>query len=408
MSRIWAGVSRPKSPWPCLSTRARLREPTPRLPTTLRHFDGPMPHLSRTALRVLAALGVTVSAVMLFLIWLAAPWGSRSGYAPTAVVSARDTPVPDPLPPLTEGLIRVTDARFRNGMWWVLDSRLSQVHRFSEAGEPLGSFGGRGQGPGEFVHASGLTFRADTIGILTGAGSMLHLFTAQGEEITREDVRLTSCASFQTWGIREAPNHGHLLRGVCLDVLPRPRAGGAIVHLPRSGPDALIWTDLEPLARGLNPFNFGVLAVDGERIWMTSTRTPCVTEWRWEQLESNMGPEFGRDEERCPTEWPGVRFAEIEERFFGGASRREGLQNFIRIPEWVPPLSAIFPFGEEVLLQRMTGIEGWDLVALHPSGATRLIRFGVPDGTYVEEGRFLLVWEGTQGIHLEFGLFPLP
>lgn len=369
-------------------------------------MPNPLPLSTRTPTQIrlfrrgLGFIGVLIGLVVMVGLWLLVPDRSTL-FQPTSESPPRDTTLPGELPPLVEGLFRVGDARFQNGSWWVLDTRMSAVHQFSEAGTQLGMFGSRGQGPGEFIQSIGISFRGDTLAVLAEGGKNLHLFTPIGRFVTRVDVQVQSCTSFQVWGIREAPTEGYFLSGACIDVIPRPRAGAGVIHVMDSGANALLFSDPELIARGLNPFNFGLVASDAQNVWVASSRSPCVTRIQ----EAAQGGQQARTETNvCPSEWTGVRFAEVSEAFFGSMRRGEGLRRILQTPEWIPAMTALFANQDEVILQQMTGLDGWDLIGIRPDGSSRVLRAGVPEAVFIEAGRFLLVWEGTEGIHLEFGI----
>ena len=113
---------------------------------------------------------------------------------PRAEVGA---PIPVPSPPLGTVLHRevvsVADADRHGSTWFVLDTREAAVHRIGPDGSLLGSFGRRGEGPGEFESPEKLVVHGDTI--VVWDQNQLRLFTPAGEHIADWSLHVDECAA---------------------------------------------------------------------------------------------------------------------------------------------------------------------------------------------------------------------
>lgn len=91
-------------------------------------------------------------------------------------------------------VLSVDDVAFRDGVWFLLDATADRIHRVSSSVELLGSFGNRGQGPGEFAgRLAAIAVHGDSIAVLELAGRRLHLFDLGGEPVADRILRLDDC-----------------------------------------------------------------------------------------------------------------------------------------------------------------------------------------------------------------------
>ena len=98
--------------------------------------------------------------------------------------------------PVVPEVLSVDDAEVHNGVWFVLDATAGRVHRLSRSGELLGSFGRRGEGPGEFPgRPAALAVHGDTIAVMEYDGRRVHLFDPEGAFLAGRLVRLDQCPS---------------------------------------------------------------------------------------------------------------------------------------------------------------------------------------------------------------------
>ena len=120
--------------------------------------------------------------------------GEDSRLEPTSAFGVT-TPMEIPSTAVTlPDVLSADDAAFRNGVWFVLDATAHRIHRVSLSGELLGSFGNRGQGPGEFAgRLAAIAVHGDSIAVLEYEGRRLHLFDSDGEPVADRLLRLDDC-----------------------------------------------------------------------------------------------------------------------------------------------------------------------------------------------------------------------
>ena len=94
-------------------------------------------------------------------------------------------------------VLSVIDAAVREGVWYLVDPLGTQVHRVDPAApHALRTFGGRGQGPGEFPRPPrGIVVHGDSIVILNY--QMLHIFGPGGQHYDDRPVRMSAGCSIE-------------------------------------------------------------------------------------------------------------------------------------------------------------------------------------------------------------------
>ena len=106
-------------------------------------------------------------------------------------------PIPVPSAPVGSVLhtevLSVADADRHGSTWFVLDYRGAAVHRIGPDGALLGSFGRKGEGPGEFERPEKLVVHGDTI--VVWDENELRLFTSGGEHIADKFLHVDECGS---------------------------------------------------------------------------------------------------------------------------------------------------------------------------------------------------------------------
>lgn len=124
------------------------------------------------------------------------------------VVAVRNGPPPAPAPATTPPpdydvmeapadaelfgqVLSVVDAAMHDGIWYLVDPAGNQVHRVDPAvPQALHTFGGRGQGPGEFpLPPNGIVVHGDSIMILDR--QMVHIFGPGGQHYGDRPVRMS-------------------------------------------------------------------------------------------------------------------------------------------------------------------------------------------------------------------------
>ena len=120
--------------------------------------------------------------------------GEESRLESTAIFGVTAPMEIPPTASLLPEVLSADDAAFRDGVWFVLDATADRIHRVSSSGELLGSFGNRGQGPGEFAgRLAAIAAHGDSIAVLELAGRRLHLFDLDGEPVADRILRLDDC-----------------------------------------------------------------------------------------------------------------------------------------------------------------------------------------------------------------------
>jgi hypothetical protein len=166
---------------------------------------------------------------------------------------------------------RVVDVlRLGGGEIAVADVQAARVSLFSPAGEPIRSWGGRGDGPGEFRSLSRL-YQApgDSLLALDARGGRASLFDEAGtyaREVPATELSGDSLFSMDVWlhrrfvvdGVLE-PSERARVRAV-LDRLPRPDGPG--YRWVRAAPDGRLWIQ-EPAGPAPGLARWIVLGFDG-------------------------------------------------------------------------------------------------------------------------------------------------
>ena len=139
---------------------------------------------------------------------------SPPGTRPTATRGETQPTAAPPGTRLYREVFSVSDAVLHRGTWFVLDRRGSQVHRFDESGGLLGSFGRRGEGPGEFRRPAAIASHGDSVVVLDDGE--LHLFALDGGHLADRTVELGGCATGAARDLLAQPT-GLLLLVNCRD-----------------------------------------------------------------------------------------------------------------------------------------------------------------------------------------------
>lgn len=110
-----------------------------------------------------------------------------------AEVPSAELPSAPPGARLYPDVAVVADAARHDGIWFVLDGRTDQVHRIGPDGAWLGSFAGRGEGPGELRgNARPIVVHGDSVVVLDDWG--LHLYGLDGTPLDDRRVLDDHCA----------------------------------------------------------------------------------------------------------------------------------------------------------------------------------------------------------------------
>ena len=154
-----------------------------------------------TPRNTLSTVAVSVAALAAAgaLVWsFAASFAGRSPRAATGpeppserVASRRAETPPPSVGQVFPSVQSATDADLGDSIWYVLDSRGQRVHRFSETGALLGSFGRRGEGPGELSSPTAIAVHRGAVSVTDGR--MLHMYDSTGTHIADRRLDFDGC-----------------------------------------------------------------------------------------------------------------------------------------------------------------------------------------------------------------------
>jgi hypothetical protein len=321
-------------------------------------------------------------------------------------VAAGGFDLPEALPPITPGILHLSDLVPTPDGWWLLDRRLHRLHQVDRNFQLRFSVGGRGQAPGEFLAPLALATRGDTLTLLAAeVHPVLHHFDLEsGEWLHREQVMVPGCTSFRAREIVPHREAGFLLGGTCMQVDPQvQRMGAGVVHVARGTVPRLAWSELLPITPDrMNP-DFAILAEVQGATMVARATDPCFHPVPDGDRESASATPL------CPREWTAVRLP-LEEmaRNMGGPDRGANLAAVLGGMETLPGMDRAFPHPEGILLRRLTGLEARSLVLLRPDGSTEVLVDEVPETTWVWGDEIVIAWDGMEGVHVERRPLPAP
>ena len=316
---------------------------------------------------------------------------ARNGARPSdaATQAAEDTR--SPLPPGTRlytEVFSVSDAALHRGTWFVLDRRGSQVHRISESGALLGSFGQRGEGPGELSRPVAIASHGDTVVVLDGA--QMHLFGPGGEHLADRPIWLGSCANSVPKDLVSL-SAGLLLLVDCsasdrTSLMAILEAGdGSLQTLAvRVGDPGTADVRMAIPALGVHPqgFVFGLASDD------------CL------EIFSPQGAELGEVCHDWIERLPIPKALEDQMARVRAQARQAG----IRLVEFerLPPFVQVFLVDQELAYQvpLPEDLESFRLVRRGPSGQAVGFPLPVAEGLFADGNSVLLWWEDLEGTRI--------
>ncbi len=313
---------------------------------------------------------------------------------------------PVELPPVSTGVLGVTDVLRVPGGWWLLDGRSSRLLRVGPDFQLLRSLGGRGEAPGEFASPRGLLQSGDSIVVIDiGAFPVLHVHDAEGRFVRRHVVRTPECASFRLWSAEPDPSGGYLLGGTCLRAGASPAMGAAVVRFQEGSPGVLVASELRPAGPGrINPDAAFLVELEG-RAWMGRSFDNCFHPL--DDPSPSSISATGDHHRLCLEPWERVPFP-IDE--VAGAISSPGRAALIPSVfggiEHLPLMDGLFPHPAGILVRRLSGLESRDLVLVGLDGTTRTLMTGLPERSWVVGDSVLVAWDGAEGSHIE--MRPLP
>ena len=149
-------------------------------------------------------------------------------------------PAAPPAARLYPEVLSVGSAVLHQGVWFALDHRDARIHRIGSDGTHLGSFGGRGEGPGELRRNIGpIAMHGDSIAVRDRWG--IHLYQFDGTPVADWRVEDDHCFAPAIVDMASSPS-GLLFVARCSEIAgtePRPR----VVLAEGRGPARTLVTD---------------------------------------------------------------------------------------------------------------------------------------------------------------------
>jgi len=319
--------------------------------------------------------------------------------------ASHETPTVSPVSPALgsftlPGVLSVEDAVEWEEGWILLDRRLGKIHFLNASSGLTRSMGREGPGPGELKDPVALAVDDSLVWVLNQRGLVLDRYSLISGFQKRLRIRGGGCLVGLAKKLLVFPTKGLFLLRVCPATLPGP--GTAWVE--GIGPEGLLAPVLslplgEPGSRRLHFLRQPALAGSSNSIFMGSWDTPCIGEF---------GRGGGLEGYRCLPDYPRPvtpkeERSNLERRF--GRMRELGLLP-IDVPEHLPWYDRIFATSRGLVVRRIRGVEGRDLVLLPPDGRSSVTDSLFPEGTFVGERSILTVQDLLQGTKVQ--IFPNP
>ena len=282
----------------------------------------------------------------------------------------------------------VSDAVLHRGIWFVLDRRGAQVHRISESGALLGSFGRRGEGPGELRRPLAIASHGDTV-IVLDVGN-LHLFDLDGGHVADRQVGLGSCGN-----------------GAVRDFLSLP--AGLLYLVDCRAPDWVGWMVILEAGDGpsqtlaVRASDPGVVEVKMANAVLAAHPQGFVFGLAGNDCLDIFSPRGAGLGEVCH-DWierlPIPKALEDRIASLRGRARQGGLR--LVESDRLPPFVQVFPVGGELAYQvpLPEDLETFRLVTRGPSGEAVAFPLPVAEGLFAADNSVLLWWEDLEGTRI--------
>ncbi len=293
-------------------------------------------------------------------------------------------------------VLSVHDAVLHDGVWFVVDLRELRIHRIASDGTYLGSFGGRGEGPGELRGNAGpIAMLRDSVVVRDDWG--LHLYDFKGAPVADWRVEDDYCFAPSAVSMDSSPR-GLLLVVSCggrAGVEPRPR----VVLAEGRGPARTLVTDTADVNEVRWDRGFPRMAAHPRGFVFGYTGDECLGLFDLE----------GAPLERICHDWMDrVPFPEEEAdeymRDLAPRARSQGMR--VHRPEFYPPFVGFFVAGGENLVYVAQVSEvfwhGVRLVTRGRSGGQTVLP--IPEGgNLFGSGRSVLAaWAESEGTRIQF------
>ena len=290
----------------------------------------------------------------------------------------------------------VSDAVLHRGMWFVLDRRAKQVHRISESGALLGSFGRGGQGPGEFSRPGAIAARGDTVIVLDGVS--LHMYDPDGSHVADRRADLGDCGSGTVRDLLPHPS-GLLLLVNCRAL---DRMGWLVLLDAGDGPpETLAVRTSEPGVVDLRMAD-AVLAAHPEGFVFGFAAHDCLDAFSPQGVE--LGEVCHDWIERLPNP------PELEDAM--ASLRGRASQGGVRVIEadGLPPFTHVYRVGGELAYQvpLPENLMTFRLVRRGPSGESAAFALPVAEGFFATDNSVLMWWEDLEGTRIAIHALSAP
>ena len=294
--------------------------------------------------------------------------------------------------PLLENVLSAADAVFHDGNWFVLDARAGQVHRLDSDGTLLGSFGRKGNGPGEFgALPTAIVAHGDSIVVTERTGNQVHLYSPEGAVLATRLVRLDACFLAEIHDIASSP------LGLLLLVKCRPDGMRTETRVVLEARDGFNQTLAALLPQRDGPVVFDVLtppilSLHPEGFVFGSAGDTCLGVYRLD----------GETLESVCHDWlaPVTTPREFIRRMRSTLSARTDIR--WTLPERFFPIVEVFVTRNGRWIYRVLASDQPESYELIAPGRQDSIRLPVPRARYafVHEGMALLGWDDLKGIRL--------
>lgn len=297
---------------------------------------------------------------------------------------------------LVPEVLSVSDATSAGPDWVLLDGVGRRIHVVGDGYVLQGSFGARGDGPGELRSPAALTLAGDTILVADRAVGRIDRFTKTGRFLRRTTFALEGCSAGAVRAL-DAFAGGAVLLATCIG--PDGTAEARVYEVSASRPLPLTRAPIHEAEGWIDPLRLPLLAAGPDHFLLGFTGERCLD--RYDSL-GRPGPPVCRPRGRdrpLPDEEK-LRLAALERRLPPGAGVR------LRIPDRLPPFDRVFVTSRGVIYRVLTGVRTRALELGRPDGAVVRLPVRAGELTFVGSRSVLTAWQSVEGTRIL--IEPLP